>query len=205
MIVRRLLAGVLLVGLAASTLAAAPREDRRPKTNAPPAPPAGMGTRVFARADALGPLAQTLSSPSPSSAAPSSAPASSVPPSSAPAPGAPPSGTPASEPGTTAGLSPEIALRARAEFDAHRAGKIDRSRYTPEMNGIITDALLVRASSELQSLGTVKTFSQVRRITHGATSIYVFRIECENAPVVEETIAWNAAGKVDYLSFGPVR
>jgi hypothetical protein len=188
MIVRRLLAGVLLVGLAAPTLAAAPREDRRPKTtNAPPAPPAGMGTRVFARADALGPLAQSLSSPAPSSAPASSAPA------------------PASEPGTTSGPSAEIALRARIEFDAHRAGKIDRSHYTPEMNEVITDVRLVHASSELQSLGMVKTFAQVRRITHAGSSIYVFRIECENAPVVEETIAWNAAGKVDYLSFGPVR
>jgi hypothetical protein len=190
MIVRRLLAGVLLVGLAVSTLAAAPREDRRPKANAAPIPPAGMGTRVFARADALGPLAQALPSPSPASA---------------PASGSPASGAPAPELGTPSGPSAETALRARVEFDAHRAGKIDRSHYTAEMNQVITDARLVRASTELQSLGAVKTFSQVRRITHGSSSIYVFRIECENAPVVEETIAWDAAGKVDYLSFGPVR
>ncbi len=183
MFVRRVLAGVLVAGLAVPTLAAAPH-NRSPKAEAPAAPPPGMGTRVFARADALPELAQTPPSPPPSPG-----------PSLSPGPSGGPSAVPAAE----------LALRARAEFDAHRAGKIDRSHYTPEMNAVITDAQLGRASTELQSLGAVKNFAQVRRITHGATSIYVFRIECENAPVVEETIAWNAAGKVDYLSFGPVR
>jgi hypothetical protein len=182
MFVRRFLAGVLLVGLAASTLAAAPRESRRTKADQPAALPPGMGVRVFARADAHGELAQTI-----------------------PAPSATPSGGPALDLGTTAGPSLEIAQRARAEFEAHRAGKIDRSHYTPEMNGVITDQRLAQAATELQTLGMVKTFVQVRRITHGAASMYVFRIECDNAPVIEETIAWDAAGKVDYLSFGPVR
>jgi hypothetical protein len=181
MFVRRFLAGVLLAGLAASTLAVAPRESRHSKVDQPAPPPPGMGIRVFARADALG-VAQT--SPSPSAA---------------------PSGAPASELLTPAETSPEIAQRARAEFDAHRAGKIDRSHYTPEMNGVITDARLAQAATELQTLGAVKNFAQVRRITNGGTSVYVFRIECENAPVLEETIGWNGAGKVDYLSFGPVR
>jgi hypothetical protein len=182
MFVRRFLAGVLLAGLAASTLAVAPRESRRTKADQPAPPPPGMGIRVFARADALGGLAQT--SPSPSAA---------------------PSAAPPSELLTPAESSPEIAQRARAEFDAHRAGKIDRSHYTPEMNGVITDARLAQAATELQTLGAVKNFVQVRRITNGGTSMYVFRIECTNAPVLEETIGWNAAGKVDYLSFGPVR
>ena len=182
MFVRRFLAGVLLAGLAASTLAAAPRESRQTKVAQPALPPPGMGIRVFARADAHGEVAQT-----------------------APSPAAAPSGMPAPDLGTPAGPSPEIAQRARAEFEAHRAGKIDRSHYTPEMNGVITDARLAQAATELQTLGMVKTFVQVRRISHGGSSMYVFRIECDNAPVVEETIGWNTAGKVDYLAFGPVR
>jgi hypothetical protein len=182
MFVRRFLAGVLLAGLAASTLAAAPRESRNTKTDQPASPPPGMGIRVFARADAHGELAQTGSS---SGAGPSSAPASDL--------------------GTPAGPSPEIAMRARVEFEATRAGKIDRSHYTPEMNGVITDAGLAEASTQLQTLGLVKSFVQVRRITHGASSVYVFRIECDNTPVLEETIGWNAAGRIEYLAFGPVR
>ncbi|MDB5092756.1 MAG: hypothetical protein JWO85_857 [Candidatus Eremiobacteraeota bacterium] len=180
MFVRRFLAGVLLAGLAASTLAAAPRDSRQTKADQPATPPPGMGVRVFARADAHGEVAQA---PSPAAAA---------------------SGAPASGAGP-AGPSLEIAQRARAEFEAHRAGKIDRSHYTPEMNGVITDARLAEAATELQTLGMVKSFVQVRRITHGGSSMYVFRIECDNAPVVEETIGWNADGKVDYLAFGPVR
>jgi hypothetical protein len=181
MFVRRFLAGVLLAGLAASTLAAAPRDSRHAKADQPAPPPPGMGVRVFARADAHGEVAQMAPPP----AAASSAPASGA--------------------GVPAGPSPEIAQRARGEFEAHRAGKIDRSRYTPEMNGVITDARLAEASTELQTLGMVKSFVQVRRITHGGSSLYVFRIECDNAPVVEETIGWNADGKVDYLAFGPSR
>jgi hypothetical protein len=182
MFVRRFLAGVLLAGLAASTLAAAPRDSRHAKADQPAPPPPGMGTRVFARADAHGELAQT-----------------------APSLATPPLGSAAPDLGTPAGPSPEIAQRARAEFEAQRAGKIDRSHYTAEMNGIITDAHLAKASAVLQTLGMVKSFVQVRRITHGGSSLYVFRVECDNAPVVEEAIGWNADGKVDFLSFGPVR
>jgi hypothetical protein len=51
----------------------------------------------------------------------------------------------------------------------------------------------------------VKSFVQVRKITMGAIVAYVFRIETEKPPVVEETIGWDAAGKVDLLQFGPAR
>jgi hypothetical protein len=101
--------------------------------------------------------------------------------------------------------SPEIAARARAEFEANKNGRIDRARYTPEMNARITDAALAEASSALRSLGTVKTFIQVRKITSGALTLYVFRVECEKPPLIEVAIGWDPAGKVDYLQFGPQR
>jgi hypothetical protein len=101
--------------------------------------------------------------------------------------------------------SPEIAARARAAFDANRKGKIDRSAYTADMNAIITDAGLARVAIELRSLGEVKTFVQVRKMTQGTTSAYVFRIEGEKPPPIEETISWDADGKIDYLRFGPAR
>ena len=144
MIVRRLLAGVLLAGLAAPTLGAEP---------APPAEP---------------------------SPAASSGPAASMP-------------------------SPEIAARARAAFEANRAGKIDRTAYSAEMSAKITEAGLARVAAELRSLGDVKSFVQVRKITMGTLVAYVFRIETEKPPVVEETISWDAAGKIDLLQFGPAR
>lgn len=178
MIVRRTLGGVLAIGLAAPLLAAAPHDGRESKTWLPAQPPPGLGTRVFARADG-----GAEPSPSPGSVA------------------APDGPGPASVP------SPEIAARARAVFDANRAGKIDRSHYSAEMNGAITDEALARVSRSLQKLGSVKTFGQVRRITTADRVVYVFRIDFEDAtePAIEEIVAWNEAGKVDFLSFGASR
>jgi hypothetical protein len=175
--VRRLLAGVLLAGLAVPTLAAAPHPRPAPSAviNAERRLPLGTGSRVFARAEAEVPAA-----PSPEPSPSASGPAASIP-------------------------SPEIAARARAVFDANRAGKIDRSAYTPDMSAKISDAGLARVAAELRSLGDVKSFVQVRRIRVGSTIAYVFRIETQKPPVVEETISWDAAGKIDFLQFGPAR
>jgi hypothetical protein len=182
MIVRRLLTGVLVAGLAAPLLAAAPhpREPRAPRETIP-APPPGAVSRVFARAESADP------SPPPAS------------PAASPVPAADDAPVPASTP------SAETAARARAEFEANRTGKIDRSRYTADMNARITDSALVEAATALKSLGTVKSFTQVRKITQGTQVVYVFRIECDKPPVIEEAIGWNAAGKVDFLQFGAAR
>ena len=153
MIVRRLLAGVLLGGLAFAPAAAAEPE-------AQPAP-------------AVSPAPAESDRPLPP-------PVASVP-------------------------SPEIAARARAEFEANKIGKIDRARYTPEMNARITDGALAEVSSVLRALGTVKTFTQIRKITNGSLTLYVFRVECEKPPLIEVAIGWDPAGKVDYLQLGPAR
>ena len=174
MIVRRLLAGALLTGLAVPTLGAAPhtRVTRFPPAAVQPLPLA-TGSRVFARAE-------------PEPAAP-------------PAEPAPASVAPASIP------SPEIAARARAVFEANRTGKVDRSAYTAQMNAKITDVELARVAAGLRSIGEVKSFVQVRKITIGSTVAYVFRIEAEKPPVIEEAISWDAAGKIEFLQFGPAR
>ena len=181
-------AGVLVAGLAVALLGAAPHE-REPRADRGmiPASPPGTASRVFARADGA-------AEPAPSPAAPAASPA------------APPEPTPPIEASPHAASTPsaEVAARARAEFDANRSGKIDRTRYTDEMNGIISGAALAQAAAQLKTLGTVKTFTQVRKVTKGPLTIYVFRIECEKPPPIEESIAWNTAGKVEYLSFGPV-
>jgi len=143
-----------------------------------PVPPPGVsGSRVFARAEA---------EPSPAATAAPSPPAADE---------APPRPAVASTP------SPEVAARARAEFEANRAGKIDRTHYTADMAARMTDASLAEVSTSLKALGAVKSFTQVRKITQGALTLYVFRVEFEKPPVVEEAIAWNAAGKVDFLQF----
>lgn len=109
-------------------------------------------------------------------------------------------------PATAASIpSPEIAARARAVFDANRAGKIDRSQYSDEMNGRIDDKSLATASVQLTSLGDVKNFNQVRKITQGRLTLYVFRIDFVKGSSIEQAIGWNAAGKVEFLQFSASR
>lgn len=175
MIVRRFLAGVLLAGLAAPTLGAAPHA-RAPRAvpGAVQPLPLGSGARVFARAGAE--AAETPAEPSPAP----SVPAASMP-------------------------SPEIAARARAVFDANRVGKIERSGYSADLNAKMTDAGVARLAIELRALGEVKTFTQIRKITQGALSVYVFRIEFDKPQAIEEAVGWDAAGRVDVLQFGLAR
>ena len=136
----------------------------------------------------------------PASAEPEAAPA----PAASSAPG--PAETDRPPPPPVASMpSPEIAARARSEFEANKSGKIDRARYTPEMNARITDAALAEVSAALRALGTVKTFTQVRKITNGSLTLYVFRVDCEKPPQIDLAIGWDTAGKVDYLQLGPVR
>ncbi len=101
--------------------------------------------------------------------------------------------------------SPDIRARARAVFDANRAGKIDRSQYSDRMNERIDDKALAAAASQLDGLGSVKSFIQVRKITQGARTVYVFRVDFANGAAVEQAIAWDGAGKVDFLQFAPAR
>ena len=176
MIVRRRLAGALLTGLAVPLLAAAPHpsEPRAPRGAVPWMPSA----RVFARAESA---LRDQASPAPAA-----------------------TDEPQAPPPLATGPSAEVTARARAVFEANRAGKIDRTQYTADMNGRITDAALAQASLELRGLGEVKSFTQVRKITYGAITLYVFRIELAKLPVIEQVVGWNEAGQVRYLSFGAV-
>ncbi|HEX3467016.1 MAG TPA: hypothetical protein VHT05_02830 [Candidatus Elarobacter sp.] len=164
---RRLLAGLLLTGIAAPALASGPPPRDRHPAQIVQLPT--TGARVFMRADATD-----------DGDAPSSGNAASMP-------------------------SPEVAARARAVFDDNRAGKIDRSQYTDQVNSYINDKSLAAAASQLSGLGDVKSFNQVRKITQGRQVVYVFRIDFVRAAPIEEVIAWNAAGKVDFLQFSSVR
>ena len=84
-------------------------------------------------------------------------------------------------------------------------GKIDRSGYTAELNGKMTDAGVARVAMELRALGEVKAFTQIRKITQGTLSVYVFRIEFDKPQAIEEAIGWDAAGRIDVLQFGLAR
>lgn len=153
-----------------------------------PAPP-GMGTRVFARSDGSqsaqpGPVASPSGSPSPS-------------------PGAFAASTP----------SPELAARARAEFLAWQSGTIDLSRYSSDAHAqFIPDAAAGRAQfsaafvaarhARLQSLGTLVSFTQLRKTTTQGAQIYVYRAIGDKG-LEDMAISWNEDGLVQYIAFLP--
>lgn len=177
--VRRRAAGLLFFVLAAPALAAGPR------SSLPPQPvgvvPESGGERVLARASS--------EQAAPASPSPAASGASSPLPSASPA----------------AAASAELTAKARAEFDQDRTGKLDRTRYGSELNGVITDGLYTRVSAQLHSLGEVRSFTPVSQTnTHGIT-VYVYRIECAKPPAVEQTIGWDASGKIVTLGYHPAR
>jgi hypothetical protein len=111
---------------------------------------------------------------------------------------------PEASPPVAATPSAEVAARARLVFDQIRNDTLDRSQFTSGMDARLDAHGLSDLSGALRALGTVKSFDQNRRVSHGPASIYVFRIVCERAPILEEAIGFAADGKIDYLSFTPM-
>lgn len=176
--VARFVTGVLFFGLAVPALAAVPRSSQNQPVHVLLA---DGGERVLARA-----VSEDADVPSPAAAV-------SVSPSALP--GASPVASP----------SAEIIAKARAEFEHDRTGKLDRTRYGTKLNGMITDALYTQISTQLQSLGEVKTFTSVSQAVNTGVTVYLFRIECAKPPAVEQVIGWDATGKVAVLGYRPAR
>lgn len=189
MIVRRLLAGVVLAGLAVPALAAAPHA-REPKA-IPARFDVAMGNRVFARADSGSELiAQT--SPAPSNPAP--------PPSPAPS-------APAASPSATTGLpsaspTPASLGAAQTEFLAFQSGKVDRTHYNAASNAEFTDAKIAQVSAGLKSLGTFKDITQLERAERQSLTIFVYRVRAEGG-IVQMLLAVDKDGKYAGVFFRP--
>jgi hypothetical protein len=178
MMVRRLATGVLFFGLAVPAMAAVPRSSQ----NEPAQVFLGDGgERVLARASS-----EIAVAPSPAAAGSAS-------------PSALPAASPAASP------SAEIITKAREEFEHDRTAKLDRSRFGPQLNGMITDALYAQVSSKLQGLGEVKSFTSVGQAITNGVPVYVFRIACAKPPVLEQAIGWDATGKVVVLGYRPAQ
>ncbi len=178
MIVRRLLAGAVLVALAAPGAASASALhlpwSRLPASTAPARLPTDNGARVFARADGLGQAAAPAASASPA---------------------------PAASPAPTA--TKEQTAKARAEFDAWQAGKIDLDRYVAEAKPQFSDAMVSQLSTAyLKPLGAVRSFTLTDKGPYQGMTVYAFRAACANG-TIDELISWNGAGKIQFIFFRP--
>jgi hypothetical protein len=123
------------------------------------------------------------------------------------APSEAPSATPVPTVGPSASASPGSAptpsaamtTQARAEYDALRSGRIDRSHYSSQMGEAISDARVADVSKQLQALGTVVRFAYERTLPIQGHVIYVYRVTCAKPPELLEFIAWDASGKIEGL------
>ncbi len=182
MIVRRLFAGVVAVGLIVPGAASAsPLHfpwSRLPAQAVPGGLPADDGARVLARAEGVG--QNGASSPAPAASA-------------KPAPSAP---ADAPTPPPTA----EQRTRARAEYDDFVKGRIDRTHYSGYANTQITDGLVTQVGGALKSLGTVKSFVPLLTTSYQGMTVYQFLATCANGSI-DELIAWDGNGKIQLIYF----
>jgi hypothetical protein len=97
--------------------------------------------------------------------------------------------------------SPELAAKARAEFNAWQSGKIDLDRYLPAVRGRFGAATVTDISAHvLAPLGSLTSFTQIRRTTYEGMSLYVFRAVCANG-AVEQMMSWDDAGRILFIFF----
>jgi hypothetical protein len=97
--------------------------------------------------------------------------------------------------------SPELAAKARAEFDAWQRGKIDLNRYFPAARAQLSNATVTDISTQvLKPLGALSSFTQLRKTTYHGMSLYVFRAVCANG-AVDQMISWDDTGHILFILF----
>ncbi|MBV8689531.1 MAG: hypothetical protein JOZ59_05435 [Candidatus Eremiobacteraeota bacterium] len=117
--------------------------------------------------------------------------------------------TPAS---STAAENPSTTALARAQFDALRAGTIDRSKYTADVNSHLTDAVVSEISRVLSPGGAVKTFAYAGNAVQSGVQVAQYSVEFEHpisVPMMPTTALWNLSiatdkdGKISSFSLSP--
>ena len=120
-----------------------------------------------------------------------------------------------SAPTTAAAENPTMTTLARAQIEAFRAGKIDRSAYTSEASAHITDVLVSQVSQLLNRGGPVKTFAYSGNVLQSGVQVAQYNVtfdhpiatpEMPTLPTTAnwvESIATDQSGKISYLLFAP--
>ena len=116
---------------------------------------------------------------------------------------------------STAAENPTTTALARAQLDAFRAGKIDRTQYNSDANTHITDTLVGQVAQVLGRGGAVKTFAYSGNALQGGVQVTQYAVtferpvtvpEMPNLPTTAdwiESIATDSSGKISYLLFAP--
>ncbi len=104
---------------------------------------------------------------------------------------------------------------ARAQIDAFRAGKIDRSQYTSEANAHITDTLVTQVAQLLARGGNIKSFAYSGTAVQSGVQVAQYAVTFDKPVAVPEmpslpttanwveSISTDKTGKIAYLLFAP--
>ena len=123
--------------------------------------------------------------------------------------------TPAPSAPSTTAENPTTTALARAQIDAFRAGKIDRTQYNADANAHITDTLVGQVSQVLGRGGSIKTFAYSGNALQGGVQVAQYVVTFERPITVPEmptlpttadwieSIATDSSGKISYLLFAP--
>ena len=108
--------------------------------------------------------------------------------------------------------NPATTALARAQFDALRAGTIDRTKYTADVNAHLTDAVVSQIERVLSGGGAVKTFAYAGNAVQSGVQVVQYSVEFEHpitVPMMPTTALWTLSiatdkdGKISSFSLSP--
>jgi hypothetical protein len=114
-----------------------------------------------------------------------------------------PAATPTPIPTAAPNEDRAMTARARAEFVALGAGKIDRSRYTKQAADALTDSVVASLSTQLKAFGEPQTYLyRGKTVDKDGTNNYYYTIFCEKG-TLSLSLAVDTHDKFAGLSVGP--
>ena len=99
--------------------------------------------------------------------------------------------------------NPAVTARAKAEFLAWQAGKVDRAHYSTQAAKAFTDDKVAEIAPELEGLGKIQSFAYGATAKAMSDTVYGYTVTCEHG-TVRMTFVLDANDKIDGLYFRPV-
>jgi len=109
--------------------------------------------------------------------------------------------SPVPSPAPTSAADAAAALQAAAWIRAIQAGTIDRGALTPEMDRLLTPALVAATSSRLGPLGAPVSIRQTQLVHQGGNTARVYAVDFAHASLTFVYATDDATGKVSGLRF----
>ncbi len=105
-------------------------------------------------------------------------------------------------PAPAPGEDARITALARAQFEALRAGAIDKGAYTQTMIDAMTPAVIAQVQTFLAALGPQTLITFISKTPGAGVDTYVYKVDCAQGSV-RETMALDGSGKIAGLFVKP--